>query len=519
MKQVDKIFSLLCTLIIIGLASCTKEADPAALAPVIKGLETEYYLLVNEKLALKPVIENEVTSVEWFVNGKKVADTQDFIYTAPSKPGKENILFRACNNDNITQQTIIITSDKYLGIITSVGQLTPLKTGKKLSEQKSINWEMIEAASPLYRLSDTESKTPLFVTSKNGTYRLRAVAEDMADTVIVLVKQQLGGISPYISEVFEYLPAPGQYVNEIPMYSEGDTQETMNAKALKLIGGSDRYVLTLGGWGGSIIFGFDYTITNVADKCDFRVLGNAFGANSNLRPKAPFGGSCEPGIITVGYDKNKNGKPDDDEWYEIKGSGNFTAENEPWYGFAKEEGNDVETYRDYEMTYYRPETEETDPDYDPEKDGGFYTIKKYLRWRNNKGKEGYKVKNRWHKQTYYPAWIKEDKITYKGIRLADNGVNEYKFNPGANEEGLYYVLYAFRYGYVDNYPNGFDNAGIDIDWAIDKDGNPANLPGIDFVKVYNGIDKENSWLGESSTEVAGAQDLHMLGFNIDTIKE
>ena len=502
--------------VLLAATACIREADEPALQPIVTGLEAEYYLLLNEKLALKPVIENETTSTEWFVNGKKVAHTQEFTYTAPSKPGTETILFRACNNDNITQHTITATTDRYLGITTTVGQLTPLKIGKIISEQKSVNWEMIEAPSPLYRLSDPESKTPLFIASKNGTYRLRAVAENVADTVIVLVKHKFGGISPYISRVFDYLPAPGQYVNELPRYSDGDTQETMNAKALKLLEGSDRIFLTLGGWGGSVTFGFDHTVVNVPGKRDFRVLGNAFGANANLRPNAPFGGSCEPGIIMVGYDKNKNGKPDDDEWYEIRGSGNFTAENEPWYAFAKEEGNDVETIRDYEMTYHRPSTEKNDPDY---VEGDFYTIKKYIRWTNNRGKEGYKVKNRWHDQTYYPGWIKEDKITYKGIRLADNGVNEYKFNPGANKEGLYYVLYAFRYGYVDNYPNGFDNSAIDIDWAIDKEGNPANLPGIDFIKVYNGIDKENSWLGESSTEVAGAQDLHMLGISIDTIKE
>lgn len=93
------------------------------------------------------------------------------------------------------------------------------------------------------------------------------------------------------------------------------------------------------------MFGFDHTIVNVAGKRDFRILGNAFGANANPRPDPPFGGSCEPGIIMVAYDKNKNGKPDEDEWYEIRGSGNMTAEGEPWYQIAKDKGQDVATYR------------------------------------------------------------------------------------------------------------------------------------------------------------------------------
>lgn len=29
------------------------------------------------------------------------------------------------------------------------------------------------------------------------------------------------------------------------------------------------------------------------------------------------------------------------------------------------------------------------------------------------------------------------------------------------------------------------NPDIDIDWAVDKNGNKANLPGIDFIKVVN----------------------------------
>ena len=495
--------------------SCTKEADPAALAPVIKGLETEYFLLVNDKLTLNPNIENGTTEVEWLLDGKKVAATPEYTFQAPATPGISHLLFRAHNADNITQWPITITSGKYLAQTTPPGKVIMLQTTKKL-EGKSVKWEMIKAASPFYRLSETEVNNPLFVATTTGTYQLRAVAGDVADTLVVAVRQtQVGSLSAYIAKVFDYFPAPGQYTNDLPRYEKGDTQENMNAKAAKNLVGSDPYMVTLGGWGGSVTFGFDHTITNVQGKRDFRVLGNAFGADANKRPNAPFGGSCEPGIIMVAYDKNKNGKPDDDEWYEIKGSGNFTAEKEPWYGFAKEEGSDVETYRDYEMTYYRPTTEETDADY-VEKD--FVTIKKYLRWTNNKGKEGYKAKNMWHKQTYFPAWVKEDKLTYKGIRLADNGLNEYKFNGGINETGMYYVLYAFRYGYVDNYPNGFDNSAIDIDWAIDKDGKPANLPGIDFVKVYNGVDKENGWLGECSTEIGGAQDLHMLGISIETIK-
>ena len=35
--------------------------------------------------------------------------------------------------------------------------------------------------------------------------------------------------SPYISEVYDFMPAPGQFTNTIPDYENGDTQASMNA--------------------------------------------------------------------------------------------------------------------------------------------------------------------------------------------------------------------------------------------------------------------------------------------------
>lgn len=35
-------------------------------------------------------------------------------------------------------------------------------------------------------------------------------------------------------------------------------------------------MISLGGFGGYVVVGFDHTITNVTGKRDFRVLGNAF---------------------------------------------------------------------------------------------------------------------------------------------------------------------------------------------------------------------------------------------------
>ena len=65
----------------------------------------------------------------------------------------------------------------------------------------------------------------------------------------------------------------------------------------------------------------------------------------------------------------------------------------------------------------------------------------------------------------------------------------------------------FEYGYVDNKPNS-DDPGFKIDWAIDEKGNSVHLPAIHFIKVYNAINQSCGWLGETSTEVCGGEDLH-----------
>lgn len=290
--------------------------------------------------------------------------------------------------------------------------------------------------------------------------------------------------SPYISRVFEYRPAPGQFVNELPMYEEGDTENDMRLKAEESIEGTQNVLVSLGGYGGYIVFGFDHMVENVADAMDFKILANAFYANANPNPDAPAeGGSCEPGIVMVSYDANGNGKPDD-EWYELAGS----------------EYDKPETVHDYEITYYRP-----DPDHipTPNLDYQYLDDTTYIRWTDNQGAEGYVSKNTFHDQSYYPLWIDEDEMVFTGTRLADNYTDE-------SGNGSYYVLYAYGWGYADNHPNDDDRSSMDIDWAVDADGNPVHLDGIHFVKVYTGVNQYCGWLGETSTEIIGAYDIKML---------
>lgn len=296
--------------------------------------------------------------------------------------------------------------------------------------------------------------------------------------------------SAYITKVLEYRPAPGQFINQMPEYSEGNTQEDMNKKVLDAIGNNNRQLVSLGGYGGYVIVGFDHTIKNEAGLRDFRILGNAFVNSGN-------GGSCEPGIVMVAYDINSNGKPDDDEWFELAGSCHNGA-TEDWFENAKNTGNDMNFYRDFELTYFKPASMPSTQD---EKDT-------YIKWEDNKGNSGYIPMNSTHNQSYYPSWIEDNEMKFKGTRLPQNGINN------GNENTPYYVLYKFSYGYSDNDTNTGKESTFDIEWAVDANGEKVSLPGVDFIKVYTGVNQVNGWLGECSTEIMGIEDLHILGEEI-----
>ena len=178
-----------------------------------------------------------------------------------------------------------------------------------------------------------------------------------------------------------------------------------------------------------------------------------------------LGGSAEPGIVWVSKDKNANGLPDD-EWYELAGSE---------YGSTNE-------VRDYEITYYRPSPLEAD-----------------IKWKDNKGNEGYVYRNSFHTQTsYFPLWINHDEMVFKGTRLKDNAINE---------NGMW-IGYCYDWGYADNHPNSTEMSKFKIDWAIDKDGKSIQLDQINFVRITTAINQYAGNMSEISTEVMTSEKLH-----------
>lgn len=281
----------------------------------------------------------------------------------------------------------------------------------------------------------------------------------------------INAASPYITKVWEYRPAPGQFVNIMPKYEDGDDADDMRLKAEEAIADNNQVMVCLGSWGGYIIFSFDHPVVNDKGNYDLLILGNAFE------------GSSEPGVVCVSYDDNNNGKPDD-LWYELAGS----------------EYGSKSSFLDYQVTYKRPA-----PDHvaTPDNDNKYLIDTTHVEWYDNKGNKGHIMKMNFHNQSHYPLWLDDEQLVFTGTRLPDNGY--------CNTETNRFVRNAFEFGYADNKPNIEDAAKLKIDWAVKTDGTPANLRAIHFVKVYTGTNQYDYYFGktgETSTEIIGAEDLH-----------
>lgn len=286
--------------------------------------------------------------------------------------------------------------------------------------------------------------------------------------------------SPYISRVYDYLPAPGQFVNVFPAYKPGYTQDSINAQLETSLCGGANGSVSLGSYGGYIVFGFDHPVVN-KHTYDVKIYGNAF--QSAAVPNQA-GGSCEPGIIMVGVDMDDNGVPSPgDKWYEIKGADYDRSQ----HGF--------------EVTYYKPDENKVKV---PHASWRFINDVEYVYWTSNDAdaSSGYVWRNTFHTQPYWPLWIEDTVLTFRGSRLPNCSIDM-----SANGTGTDWFQPFFGEGYADNLPNG-QEPGFMIDWAIDEDGNPVELDHIDFIKVYSAQLDYCGWLGEVSTEVCGAEDLH-----------
>ena len=489
-----------------GSTSEELKVEVAKLAPPVISLvvpSTGLDVVAGKKYMLAPDIQNaENTAYVWKVNDKEVGTDKDYefceqelgTYTvslyAENEDGNATKTFRINVVDKISVQIAFPAPmyklyDERIVKYVPEGRTIMLRpyifNGNKPRYQWKLDGIALQGATdPLYaftpdargeyRLSLTVTDTDAEddETTRQITRNVTRAAEYETTIEVTVVctaregsnyRPSTEGSSPKITAVHEYLAAPGQFVDE-HVTTTSMSGANKEAQAILTQGG---YV-TLGGFGGYLIVGFDHSIDNIEGQYNFSVTGNQFE------------GSSEPGIVWVSQDTNGNGLPDD-EWYELKHS---------------EYGQEC-TKQFYAVTYYRPEGVQMD-----------------VPWKDNCGGSGcvdYLIA--FHKQDYYyPNWVKENSYTLYGTCLE---ARNYQDDDLAAENGSaeYWVNPSYDWGYVDNC--GSDRikpmlTGFRISNAVNLDGTPANLKYIDFVKVVNGLNTKSGWLGEVSTEVCGFND-------------
>lgn len=266
------------------------------------------------------------------------------------------------------------------------------------------------------------------------------------------------------SKVFEYTPAPGQFIGDGKAGFSGEELTAADAVSYAKKRMAEEKYISLGGFGGYVVVGFDHSIDNSVGY-DIAIGGNAFN------------GSSEPGVVWVMQDENGDGEPND-TWYELRGS----------------ESGAATTLHNYSITYYRPTA-----------------AGQSVRWSDSEGKEGeIDYLAAYHKQeSYYPQWIKEDSYTLSGTCLAAR-------NYDSSGNGTMWVQPAYDWGYADNFSDedhtleGGNMNLLDIANAIDSEGKAKELKYIDFVKVQTAVNAKSGWLGELSTEVTGFYDYRLM---------
>ncbi len=259
----------------------------------------------------------------------------------------------------------------------------------------------------------------------------------------------------YVTRVFDYHYAPGQHAHlaRQPDWINGEYSTSE---------------ILLGGWGGYVVLGFDHDVQNTEGK--------------NLIIHCNGSAAPEPGVIYLMDDTNGN-YLSDDEWFEVKGS----------------ETGHQDCIRDYRLTYYKPENTSAP-----------------IAWRDKFGNEGELPKS----TKFAIRWWKEDtdSVVFTGTRLPDA-----YYNSAPEGTAEYWEVYPdlFKYGYAENGKGSGREAAddysekqrgnlIDISDAIDKDGNPAQLQKIRFIKIQTGAFQQAGDLGEISTEVGIVGDLSLL---------
>lgn len=383
-----------------------------------------------------------------------------------------------------------------------------------VSNGGSFHWAYAQNADGSY-VTDEDGN---YVESTTTNYGVVVLPTTSASTVIVTgtgnigsatfnCAQPNGGTTAAGTELYAYLPAPAQFVNEgVTTGGWGDAYDS--AGTLK---GNSSTGMSLGFFGGYAVYKFENQIADDPTHpygADFIVYGNAFWNNS------------EAGCIQVSKDGTT--------WYDIAGSMYYTKST-----------------KGATITYTNPNPSEDKGITAAASNKGTLADVPYALTVNGTTTSGTVTKNTFHNHSWFP--LNANYFVDSGTRKEMAKVDEFSFvSRTLNSDNITSTL-TFKgtlltdypgtgktdqigFGYCDVHPNRtlgstiaynpyqtFTSSSdyntktegtgggdpIDIAWAVDSKGAPANLSSVKYVRIYTGMAQMNGIFGEISTEVCG----------------
>lgn len=425
----------------------------------------------GKQLLIEPAVENgEDATYLWTLNGKEVGTEATYTFSS-DKEGEYKLTLTVTNEDGHADATMTITVAQpklsvtfaqseinvFRGRTVCLEPLVTDTTSANVTYKWAVNGDIRPDAtnSYFYYTPDTAGESTVTVTVTDGdTSRSASIIVNCLNTAEDdNYRPASAGSDPKKVKVYEFMPAPGQFVREISASTMAKACEEAEQKINNM-----NYV-SLGSFGGYIIVGFDHSVLNKEGEYDFAIAGNSFDSSS------------EPGIVWVSQDENGNGLPDD-TWYQLRGS----------------ETDKPETRNCYSVTYYKPTV------------AGMPVM--WVDSENNTGT----IRLR----PAYPEWQTRNSYTLSGTRLQAR--TELQDITWVNKPfGWGYVdnFGSDRLSDDANQDAGPNYNYFKIENAMYANRQPVALKYIDFIKVQSAVLSQAGPIGEVSTEVLGFWDYNM----------